>query len=97
MKYARRLGALVAAGSVAKLLKSRLQSGNRWAGTADGGMLEDDSPTPAPHALTQLQERPTFDMDERGRSFAMSDDLDDRAHSKTADNAPLRLEEPRVE
>lgn len=43
-----------------------------------GRLLADDDHEPARFALSQLQEQPSFDADDRKRQFAMLDDVDER-------------------
>ncbi len=53
-------------------------------------VLEDESPTPAPHSLVRLQEQPTFPRDDNQRQYAMREDFQDRHR---ASEEPLTLEE----
>ena len=78
MGLTRRLGVVVAAGSLGAVIKSMLKGKDRGGeDTEEGGVLrEDDTASPVAHSLTAIQERPTFETDERGRPFAMIADQD---------------------
>ena len=59
------------------------------------GMLLDDDAKPVEDALSTLQERPRFDVDEETkREFAVLDDLADRRAEQTAAGRPSALTEP---
>lgn len=60
---------------------------------ADSAMLLDESPTPAPHALIRLQERPVFQKDDKMGSFAMMNDLDYIGDKIQAYDEPLTIRE----
>jgi len=81
-----------AIGLVILLLLAWFGASNKNARTADSAMLLDESATPAPYGLTRLQERPVFQIDDRGRPFAM---IDDRSDKVLTDDNPLTIQELR--
>lgn len=65
--------------------------------SAGSAMLQDESPTPALHALIRLQERPVFQMDDKKRPFAMVSDSDDKSRKIKAKDKPLTIQESKPE
>jgi hypothetical protein len=56
-------------------------------------LLEDTSPIAARHALTLVEERPAFAIDEQQRPYALMYDIDDVPSERVGDK-PSLLEEP---
>ena len=94
MKKIVRAAALIG-GVLAGLAWFRSKKQKRDAG--EGTLLLDDSATPAPYALSPLQERPVFEADEHGRPFATVEDLDARDDSVSVGSKPLTIDESKAE
>jgi hypothetical protein len=62
------------------------------------GMLLDDDQKPSGEAMSSMQERPSFDVDEdTKREFGLLDDLSDRRVQRVSEARPSFLEEERDE
>jgi hypothetical protein len=97
MKTVVRLTAAVAAGFLGGLLAAYVKSHKerpREETREDRLLLEDASAIGARHALTVLQERPAFAMDELKQPYAMMYDIDGLRSTRVGDE-PSLLEEPR--
>jgi hypothetical protein len=79
--------------AIVLLLFAWLRANNKVVETDGIAMLLDESATPAPFALSNLQEEPIFQTDDTGKQFATADDLEDRGDDTLTEKNLVIIEE----